>query len=313
MMKSLVTSGTTILLAAGLGWLSVPASPLAEQAQQDQTVRGGQAGGHQDGARQDGNRQDRGRQDGGRGDGGRDADQQDQAPPDRPGFRGGDRPGGRPDGSGDDRWRGGFRAVSPEFREQLIDVIHDLRPLTSEQRTRLQNMEMAEFRDAFMDHGGRIMMLARIREHQPALYRLKVREYHLGRQAAMLAIQWQQARREERSADVAELDQRLREIIAEEVEVTLQARDLEIREMEERVARLRAELDEQRADRRRLVEERLQAMREGRRGPGAGSGSGPGAGAGPGTGSGPGTGPGGPPRRGDDDPRRSPPGGDDRR
>jgi len=200
--------------------------------------------------------------------------QRHEAPPlAPPGERGGGDPSAEPQrpmspepGPGQRDWRrdgGGFR-LTPESREHVIAVIADLRPLSAEERDLLATMSPDELRKRLAEQGGMILGLARLREIQPELYELRIRDMRLLRRIQDQLQQLRMAREGGQAEAVAAAERELRVAVAEQIDLRFAIREREITTLEERVATMREELQREREQPRdELITRRLEMFENG--------------------------------------------------
>ncbi len=190
---------------------------------------------------------------------------EDSAPPSPPPQSQGERPG-HGQGEGErrfDRGGGGFH-LTPEMREHVLAVIADLRPLSDEERERLRAMSEDEFRKAVTEQGGMILGFARLRQLQPELYDLRIMDLRLLRQIREHLEAAQSARDSGQTEAMDAARAELRAAIAEQIDLRFNIREREIKALEDRVAEMREELNQEREmPREELVEKRLEMLESG--------------------------------------------------
>lgn len=193
-------------------------------------------------------------------------------PPLRPGA------GSPSEGDQDDRAEEGRRrwdarrgpwVVTPEQRANIIAVIQDLQsePLTEEHLRKLNDAAPEEFLRIFQENAGTILSLARLREQESDLYRLRVEDFRLMRRARELGRLIRQHREQRQPEQAGTLEQELRRIVARQIDLELEGREVELRLLEARLAAMSRELAERRERKEMLIAQRLQRLLEAEEGP----------------------------------------------
>jgi len=183
-------------------------------------------------------------------------------PSDGPSWRhDGDREGDSRFGRWDRSWPREF-VLDREQREVIIDVIHDLRPLTDQDRERLLAMPEDDLRKVLTEGGGRILYLARLRQINRELYDLKILEVRIGYELMRLVSEYRRLKGEE-SAEAEVVREELREKVREQYEIRLATRELEITQLERRVAEMRAKLADEQSQTDEIIDVWMQNMENG--------------------------------------------------
>ena len=152
------------------------------------------------------------------------------------------------------------RPLTDEQRKQIIEVVADLRPLSDADRKKLFELDPERFRGFFMDQGGQIFMLARMRESQPELYELKVRDLKSMRYSHAIARKLHQARATG-SGEAAEAAEReLHDAVTAQFDLDLEIREQEITLLEQNLEQKRADLESRRTNREEGIRRRLEQL-----------------------------------------------------
>lgn len=149
------------------------------------------------------------------------------------------------------------RPITDEQREHIIEVVGDLRPLSEQDRNRLREMDREQFQQLARQHAGRIIVLARLRQHRPRLYEYKIQDLLLDQDSRKLAQKFLVAQEQKDENTSQEAMVELRELVMQQVEVRLETRKFEIEMLEERVNLLRITLREDELRKDELIEVRL--------------------------------------------------------
>lgn len=158
---------------------------------------------------------------------------------------------------GDRRFR---RPLTAEQRQQIIEVVADLRPLSDADRKKLFELDPERFRGFFMNQGGQILMLARMRESQPELYDLKVKDLKSMRYSHAIARKLHEARAAGGGEAAEAAERELHEAVTAQFELDLQIREQEIILLEQQLERKRAELEHRRTNREEGIRRRMAQM-----------------------------------------------------
>lgn len=150
------------------------------------------------------------------------------------------------------------RSVDSEWRSNLIAVVMDLYPerASAAQLERLAEERPQEFRALFHENGRTIMMLARLREREPEIYRVRVAHFHLSRQAEELASRVRDARRAD-SPEAKDLRKALMQILNRQLASEITSNELEIQSLQQRIEFMQHRIDEQRTTRESIVSQRM--------------------------------------------------------
>ena len=168
-------------------------------------------------------------------------------------------------------------------REAVLSVLRDIDPALAERAEALgegrglrggrERGRPGEGRGPRGDRGGddargllpRAARLAVLRERDPALYDLRVRDIRLERETEALAAEARRVRRDASVEDpedrVEDLHEELEERVEAHFELRQEIRAAELERMQERLERLREDLDRREDDRDELVAQRVAELR----------------------------------------------------
>lgn len=171
------------------------------------------------------------------------------------------RPGGRLEGpppGGEVR-----RApLSPEDRERLVRFLEAEMPDLARRMRGMADQAPGEADRMYGRLAPRVMELMELRHEDPEMAEIRVREFRASLAMVSASRELREAVRttEEGSAERQRARRTLRAALAETFDAKNDARALEIRRLGERIAELEEELDEQRRNRDRLLDEEVERM-----------------------------------------------------
>lgn len=157
---------------------------------------------------------------------------------------------GPPDHGRDRDRRGGPpRPLTPEEVDVALDIMARIDPETAED-LRLRHEENPRLVGrALVERFPRIRMFLKLREFDPDMFELRVEDIRLARLTMATAEEYREARADGDAEAIDAIEARLLELLAERFELRQRIREREIADLEERLAMLREQLEEQ-ADRK---------------------------------------------------------------
>ncbi len=178
----------------------------------------------------------------------------------------------RPDQAGDDRGprRGGpgsFRERRDQMAGQFEDVLAVLDDLDPRMADRLRNAgdERPGLRMmAIQRHFPEVTRLVRLRNDDPEMYDLRVRDLRLFKRSVVLATEARSAAEEGDDNAADDLTDTLDDVVEEHFDVQQEIRALELERLEARIEALKDAHDERDRNKRDLIEQRTQRLLEGK-------------------------------------------------
>jgi hypothetical protein len=148
-----------------------------------------------------------------------------------------------------------------EHRAAALAVLGDINPRLAErvQQAIRDNPERA--RIVLGRLGGRLDHLIQLRQDDPEMYKLRVRDQRSTLHTVALVRRLREAQRSGEQAQVAALSDRLREHLTEHFEVRQRIRERELHNLEKRIEQLRAELDDHRERKQALIDQYVERAR----------------------------------------------------
>lgn len=138
-------------------------------------------------------------------------------------------------------------------KKLILEVVNDLRPLSDQDRQRLLAMPDDDLRKLLTGDASRIFYLSRLRQFDPTLYELKIRELRLSQELVRLARQYRHLRAAQ-SADADAVQTKIRKKVSEQYDIRLATREHEITQLERRVESMRTRIEQERSQRKSIVD-----------------------------------------------------------
>jgi hypothetical protein len=166
---------------------------------------------------------------------------------------------GRPWGEMGRRGRKRGQTLSPELIEQCLVVAREVEPDLADRLQELRRNSPGPAFERSLRHARHLVGLARLKERNPQLYELKVQELRLDAQVNSLVEQlW--AARQASSAAAPELEVRLRELVRQQVAISITARGMYLLRLKENMKLLRDRLEHDAANFAQTVDQRMQRL-----------------------------------------------------
>jgi len=140
--------------------------------------------------------------------------------------------------------RAAAREVLREIHPRLADRLAHARQRSPERAERLWNRL-----------GERLAHLAEVRESDPELYRLRVRDHRANLQTLRLARALRHASRTDQTETAQRMTEALRKHLQSHFEIRQEIREHELARLEQRLQRMRGELRERRANKENLIDQ----------------------------------------------------------
>lgn len=162
----------------------------------------------------------------------------------------------------------------PDPRDRIdraVSVLKDIHPELAERLNHALEHRPRRARGLLGRRMPMLLRLAELRERDPEMYGLRVRDLQLAREALRLMVRHRALDAAPRDAGPAAseaLRAELRGVLAERFEVRTRIRERELERLERRLEALEAELAERSASREMLIDQRLETMLHGELDPG---------------------------------------------
>lgn len=174
---------------------------------------------------------------------------------------------GAPRGEGTSRAdgprRGGRPMLTPEMFEEVIAVGMDVSPEFGKQLEGLRKLSPEQKMQAMRQNAPRLLSLAFLKERNRKLYDARVGELRVQLELHALGEQYVTA---ERAGDTAAMNALLPEIqkkVRQQVDMDQRAKAIELKALDEQLAKLKKELEEDIARTDERVAERVEAVKKG--------------------------------------------------
>jgi hypothetical protein len=151
------------------------------------------------------------------------------------------------------------RDLSPELIEQCLDVAREIDPALADRLEAIRRERPAEeFARALRD-ARYLVALARLKNEDPQLYDLKVKELQIDAQVDRVLEQLAEAQRTS-SPGAADLEAQLRGLVERQVAASLVARGMYLRRLNDQMKTLRDQLDHDLGHFRQAVDRRMKNL-----------------------------------------------------
>lgn len=155
---------------------------------------------------------------------------------------------------------GNRRVLTEKDMKNLIEVADDVAPEWAESLQEKYQSNPESFLEYVRQHGRRLMGFVMLRERSPILYEVRVDEMRCNRSINRVAKEYRKAVLEGRSEEMASIQQKLRELVRQSLDLELRARAMELAELDRALKQLKAELEEEIATQAERFEDRLQEV-----------------------------------------------------
>ncbi len=140
---------------------------------------------------------------------------------------------------------------------KLFDVVRDIDPALADELEQLKDTRPRAVFSVLRRQFPQVMRLALLKDEDPALYQLRVRDLQLTRQADQLADQHRDARKRGDKDAADAIEDQLEPIVVEHFDIRQKVRERELEKLEERIEQLKDALDERDSNKRNLIKQRL--------------------------------------------------------
>jgi hypothetical protein len=151
------------------------------------------------------------------------------------------------------------RDLSPELIEQCLEVARDVDPALADRLEEIRREQPSEAFARALRDARYLVALARLKNDDPQLYDVKVKELRIDAQVDRVLEQLQEARRTG-STGVEDLKAQLHGLVQQQVAVSLVARGMYLRRLNDQMKSLRDQLDHDLGHFRQAVDRRLTSL-----------------------------------------------------
>lgn len=185
---------------------------------------------------------------------------------DRPGMRMGGGPGGPPgmDGPADEGAEGHPWATRQATPDEVLAFLREHAPTLAERLGQLREDDPQRAEGMLMRIEPRVSEVLSAQEHDPELGELMARDFTLGIRFIDAARQYMKARATGDSAAVEDAKSALRELAGEQVDLRLARREHELKMLVQRIKSMQDEVEQQRNDREKLIDDMVEQVGQGR-------------------------------------------------
>ncbi len=159
------------------------------------------------------------------------------------------------------RHRTTMRRLTPELIEQCLEVAHEVKPQLASRLERLRrDSTEAQFEQAMRRNARHLLNLVRLRERNPGLYDLKMRELQTGKQIQQVTAQLREALDTGSTAHVQLLEIELHDLVELQASQSIEARGRYLLRIKEHMDALAQQIDEEGVNFPQTVERRYQEI-----------------------------------------------------
>ena len=160
-------------------------------------------------------------------------------------------------------WRRGRpgRPLTPKLVEQCLEVARDVEPELARRLEELRQRRPGPAFERAIRNARHLVGLARLKERDPQLYSLKVKELRLDAQIDRVLEQLHTAY-DTSSAEAEELEAHLRDLVRQQVAASIASRGMYLLRLKENMKSLQEQLEQDAANFEEAVERRMRALIE---------------------------------------------------
>ena len=159
------------------------------------------------------------------------------------------------------RHRGAVNKLTPELIEQCLEVAHEVKPQLAARLERLRRDSTEEqFEQAMRRNARNLVALVRLRERNPGLYDLKMRELQTGEQIQQVTIQLREALDTGSSGQAELLEIELHDLVALQASQSIEAHARYLMRIQEHMEALEHQIEEEGSNFSQTVERRFQQI-----------------------------------------------------
>ncbi len=159
------------------------------------------------------------------------------------------------------RYRGVVRELTPEMIEQCLEVAHEVKPQLASRLERLRrDSSETQFEQAMRRNARHLLGLVRLRDRNPGLYDLKMRELQTGEQIQRVIAQLREALNTGSTAHAQLLEIELHALVQLQASQSIEARGRYLLRIQEHAEALKQQIDDEASHFDQTVEQRFQEI-----------------------------------------------------
>ncbi len=159
------------------------------------------------------------------------------------------------------RYRGVVRELTPEMIEECLDVAREVKPLLASRLERLRrDSTEAQFEQAMRRNARHLVGLVRLRERNPGLYDLKMRELQTGEQIQRVTAQLREALDTGSTGHAQLLEIELHALVQLQASQSIEARGRYLLRIQEHAEALKQQIEDEASHFDQTVEQRFQEI-----------------------------------------------------
>ena len=157
--------------------------------------------------------------------------------------------------------RGGYsQTFTEDEARQAFPIIELLQPDLADELRELGERDPRHLREVIQRRFPGVRYLIDLKERDPEMYRLRIRDIQLNRETRDLARAVQAAQAADREDEADDLIETLEERVTEHFDVRQALRERELDVLRERIERMQEELEDRADERDDLIEERVEGL-----------------------------------------------------
>ncbi len=157
-------------------------------------------------------------------------------------------------------YRGVVRELTPEMIEECLEVAREVKPLLASRLERLRrDSTEAQFEQAMRRNARHLVGLVRLRERNPGLYDLKMRELQTGEEIQRVTAQLREAL-DTGSTAHAQLEIELHALVQLQASQSIEARGRYLLRIQEHAEALKQQIEDEASNFEQTVEQRFQEI-----------------------------------------------------
>ena len=159
------------------------------------------------------------------------------------------------------RYRGVVRELTPELIEQCLEVAREVKPQLASRLERLRrDSTEAQFEQAMRRNARHLLNLVRLRERNPGLYDLKMRELQTGEEIQRVTAQLREALDTGSTAHAQLLEIELHALVQLQASQSIEARGRYLLRIQEHAEALKQQIEDEASNFEQTVERRFQEI-----------------------------------------------------
>ncbi|MEE9129814.1 MAG: hypothetical protein V3T84_07320 [Phycisphaerales bacterium] len=153
------------------------------------------------------------------------------------------------------------RELTPEMIEECLEVAHEVKPQLASRLERLRrDSTEAQFEQAMRRNARHLLNLVRLRERNPGLYDLKMRELQTGEQIQRVTAQLREALDTGSTAHAQILETELHALVQLQASQSIEARGRYLLRIQEHMEALKQQIEDEASNFEQTVERRFQEI-----------------------------------------------------